>query len=335
VVNIYYLEIKERYIDGETKSTINILTKSEGIDKEYDRLVRQSGDTHTIHGKSDKSPSFIITAYATLDEAVEAAYTEGENYDLWAKDWDNQGDNEDSGKVEAKIKARLRKKVESKQNQGNIPPLTSNDGIAKAKEFILPSDPVQQAKNKATNKKIFKVFGIAAAVLFVIIIIAVIFTDEPTDDPIIDAQASYENTTADTSIFVLPSEADFLADITSRFYENYSAGEFTIDTILARPVEFEISRFELNANGRPVIGLWANVSEYYAGAVTGAIITTEAVFVVLEWLIEQGFNPHRDWLMPSATVRMAEIGATGQRMWRVWGTSSYNFNTDTINWYPQ
>ena len=200
---------------------------------------------------------------------------------------------------------------------------------------VLPPPFVGNTPQKP-KKKWPKILAIAAGAFFMLIVMVAML-----DDPDASENATYTPTPTpitetEQPAYALPAAEDFLSFIETRFYEDYEAGLFTIDTIFGgRPVGIEISTFELDRNGRPVISLSAIVRERATGENSGMVITTNLVRIILEWLIDEGFDPYNEWIMPHVFISMPVTGATGQQMWIQFGHSYYNFNTDSIVWNEQ
>ncbi|MDR3138410.1 MAG: hypothetical protein LBT95_01920 [Treponema sp.] len=133
--------------------------------------------------------------------------------------------------------------------------------------------------------------------------------------------------------YVLPDQDVFLNYVKEQFYLMTDSGALDLDTILIDPVEIEVRKYELNSTGTPDISLTAYVKEMELG-LQGREITSAIVLITLKWLIEQGFEPQKEWIMPICSIMRRESGVTGQDMVRVFGRSIYDFNTDSIDWSP-
>ncbi|WP_455611421.1 hypothetical protein [Cloacibacillus porcorum] len=54
----------------------------------------------------------------------------------------------------------------------------------------------------------------------------------------------------------------------------------------------------------------------------------------LEWLVEKGYDPAKEWISVNCRPYMEEKGATGKELRRGWGKADYDWNTDQIEWVP-
>ena len=100
------------------------------------------------------------------------------------------------------------------------------------------------------------------------------------------------------------------------------------DDIFSNPLRIEVDRYEVKQ---------INVNVYYASIAFGAQseeITGDIVKIVLNWLVSQGRKPASEWIFVSCYGYFPEKGATGQQLYRTWGSSYYDWNNDSIIWDP-
>jgi hypothetical protein len=125
----------------------------------------------------------------------------------------------------------------------------------------------------------------------------------------------------------------FLNYVKEQFKQTVDSGILELDTILIDPVDIEVREYKLDSGDKPDIALTAYVKEMRVGQ-QGALISQAILAITLDWIMKQGFEPQKQWIMPSCSVMRREQGDTGQAMVRVFGRSSYDPNTDSIDWSP-
>jgi hypothetical protein len=169
-------------------------------------------------------------------------------------------------------------------------------------------------------------------VAFVIIgIFAAISDDKPKTE--VPAQEAVEVTQTTEPTYSLPDQGEFLNYVKEQFNSIVASGTLDLDTILIDPVEIEVREYKLNSSGKPDISMTAWVKEMTLG-VQGNEITATIVKITLKWVTEQGFNPQKDWIMPICSIMRREYDDNDQAMVRVFGRSTYDPNTDSIDWSP-
>jgi len=157
--------------------------------------------------------------------------------------------------------------------------------------------------------------------------------DKPTESPSQVAAQPAETPKPEAPKYALPDQGVFLDYVKGQFKQTVDTDILVLDTILTDPVDIEAREYKLDSGGKPDIALTAYVKEMQVGQ-QGALVSQAILAIVLDWLIKQGFEPQKQWIMPSCSVMMREQGATGQATVRVFGRSDYDPNTDTIDWSP-
>jgi hypothetical protein len=182
------------------------------------------------------------------------------------------------------------------------------------------------------NRKNLKWLIIVIVVFAVIGLFGALLDSKPksTEAPV---QVAVETVQPIEQKYVLPDQEVFLNYVKEQFYLMIDSEVLILDTILIDPVEIEAREYKLSSTGKPDISLTAYVKEMELG-LQGSEITSAIVMIALKWIIEQGFEPQKEWIMPICSIMRRESGATGQNMVRVFGRSSYNPNTDSIDWSP-
>jgi hypothetical protein len=130
----------------------------------------------------------------------------------------------------------------------------------------------------------------------------------------------------------VPHQSELLTYIEKEMYILDDNGYF--DTIVIRPFEFEITEYKINNKNR-ISSIAVRV--YYTDMSDGQnsqLITYTAVQIVINWLVEHGFDPFEEWIGVTCRGYFRETGATGQSQLRTWGYSEYDWNTDFITWKP-
>jgi hypothetical protein len=150
---------------------------------------------------------------------------------------------------------------------------------------------------------------------------------EPEPEPV-----ETKDTTAEQK-YILPDQEVFLNYVKEQFKQTVDSGNLVLDTILIDPVEIEIREYKLDSGGKPDIALTAYVKEMKVGQ-QGELVSHAILLITLDWIMKQGFEPKKQWIMPSCSVMRREQGDTGQAMARVFGRSLYDPNTDSIDWSP-
>ena len=156
------------------------------------------------------------------------------------------------------------------------------------------------------SRKALMIVGIISVVLLILIAI-ISGTDTETTETEVIAQIEEVG-------YELPSEDVFVKYLMDRF--NSLVDDLELDTILIEPVELEVREYKLNSRSRPDIALTAYIKETPL-ALRASDISGVMVLITLEWLAEQGFNPHNEWIMPICSIMRRETGATGEAMMRV------------------
>jgi hypothetical protein len=174
------------------------------------------------------------------------------------------------------------------------------------------------------------IIGIVAVIILVIIIA---IPDSKPKSVEVPSEKTVEAAQPVEQKYILPDQEVFLNYVKEQFKQTVDSGILELDTILIDPVDIEVREYELDNNGKPSIGLTAWVQEMELGQ-QGELITHAILLITLDWIIGQGFEPQKDWIMPSCSIMRREPGTTGQAMVRVFGRSMYDPNTDSIDWSP-
>jgi hypothetical protein len=151
------------------------------------------------------------------------------------------------------------------------------------------------------------------------------------EEPAVAQSAAEELAPIQEPETTIPPQSELLAYIEKEMYILDNNGFF--DTIVVRPFEFEITEYRINKNRISSIA----VRVYYADMSDGQnsqLITGTAVQIVINWLVEHGFDPFEEWIGITCRGYFPETGATGQSQLRTWGYSEYNWNSDSIIWKP-
>ena len=129
--------------------------------------------------------------------------------------------------------------------------------------------------------------------------------------------------------YVLPDRDVFLNYVKEHFKQTVESDILVLDTILTDPVDIEVREYKLDGGGKPDIALTAYVKEMALGK-QGEIITQTILFITLDWIMGQGFEPQKQFIMPSCSIMRREQ----DNKVRVFGRSTYDPNTNSIDWEP-
>jgi hypothetical protein len=197
------------------------------------------------------------------------------------------------------------------------------------------------------SKKKHPVLKVILIVFGVIIVISVIAgiaggggSDSDSGTPVVATTGAESGETAEAPQLApiqepettVPHQSELLAYIEKEMYILDDNGYF--NTIVIRPFEFEITEYRINNKNR-ISSIAIRV--YYTDMSDGQnsqLITYTAVQIVINWLVDNGFDPFEEWIDVTCHGYFRETGATGQSLLRTWGYSEYDWNSDFITWKP-
>jgi hypothetical protein len=121
-------------------------------------------------------------------------------------------------------------------------------------------------------------------------------SDETTqkEEPAIVQSAVEELAPVQEPETTIPPQSELLAYIEKEMYILDDNGFF--NTIVIRPFEFEITEYKINNKNR-ISSIAVRV--YYADMSDGKnseLITGTAVQIVINWLVEHGYDPFEEWI---------------------------------------
>lgn len=128
----------------------------------------------------------------------------------------------------------------------------------------------------------------------------------------------------------LPPEKELLQYVEENLFDLVDGKKLYTEAVLLRPVEIKMAEYSLDLAGKPEIRFIVSFREASVCESIGKDVSNAIVFLTLKWLEDQGYDPYKDGISPSAAVRLPGTAA----LWAEFGTGYYNYNTDSIIFSP-